>query len=74
MHMNHTSKRSVTVYNRSSLGVALIIPGSSPYVVLHGDRIAQIVMAPVVQAGFDVVESLSDTARGTGGFGSTGRS
>lgn len=37
-----------------------------------GERIAQMIIAPVVQVGFDVVESLTDTDRGTGGFGSTG--
>jgi dUTP pyrophosphatase len=59
---------------RGPLGVALINLGSEPFVIRHGDRIAQCVIAPVVQAGFQVVDSLGDTARGTGGFGSTGRS
>ena len=58
---------------RGPLGVALINLGAEPYLVSHGDRIAQIVIAPVVQARFEVAESLSDTARGVGGFGSTGR-
>jgi dUTP pyrophosphatase len=57
---------------RGPLGVALINLGSEPYVVRHGDRIAQMIVAPVVQVRFEVVEALSDTARGTGGFGSTG--
>ena len=58
---------------RGPLGVALINLGRDPYTIHHGDRIAQAVIAPVVQAGFQVVETLDDTARGTGGFGSTGR-
>ncbi len=58
---------------RGPLGVALVNLGSEAYIVRHGDRIAQMVVAPVVQAAFEVVESLGETARGTGGFGSTGR-
>jgi dUTP pyrophosphatase len=58
---------------RGPLGVALINMGDAPYTVQHGDRIAQAVIAPVVQAQFAVTDSLSPTDRGTGGFGSTGR-
>lgn len=58
---------------RGPLGVALINHGEEPFLVSHGDRIAQIVIAPVVQARFELVEALSDTARGVAGFGSTGR-
>jgi dUTP pyrophosphatase len=58
---------------RGPLGVALINFGPTDYVIRHGDRIAQMIVAPVVQARFEVVEALSDTARGEGGFGSTGR-
>lgn len=58
---------------RGPLGVALINLGPEPFTIHHGDRIAQAVIAPVVQAGFTLAESLSDTARGAGGFGSTGR-
>ncbi|WP_040671364.1 dUTP diphosphatase [Rhodobacter ferrooxidans] len=58
---------------RGPLGVALVNLGSEPYTIHHGDRIAQLIVAPVVQARFALVESLSDTARGEGGFGSTGR-
>ncbi|MFM2390706.1 MAG: hypothetical protein RLZZ437_2261 [Pseudomonadota bacterium] len=58
---------------RGPLGVALVNLSDAPYTVQHGDRIAQMVVAPVVQATFTVVDTLSDTARGTGGFGSTGR-
>jgi dUTP pyrophosphatase len=57
---------------RGPLGVALVNLGSEPYTIRHGDRIAQAVVAPVVQAGFEVVDVLGETARGTGGFGSTG--
>lgn len=58
---------------RGPLGVALINLGGEAYTVQHGDRIAQIVVAPVVQARFSVVAELSETERGAGGFGSTGR-
>jgi len=58
---------------RGPLGVALINLGRDPYIIRHGDRIAQAVIAPVVQAGFQVVEKLDETLRGWGGFGSTGR-
>ncbi|NJM81915.1 MAG: dUTP diphosphatase [Tabrizicola sp.] len=59
---------------RGPLGVALINLGTAPYTVRHGDRIAQMIVAPVVQVAFEVVETLTETARGAGGFGSTGRS
>jgi dUTP pyrophosphatase len=58
---------------RGPLGVALVNLGDAPYVVAHGDRIAQMIVAPVVQVRFEVAEALSPTARGEGGFGSTGR-
>jgi len=57
---------------RGPVGVPLVNLGDAPYVVEHGARIAQMVVAPVVQARFDLAERLSDTARGEGGFGSTG--
>lgn len=57
---------------RGPLGVALINLGDAPYTIRHGDRIAQAVIAPVMQARFAVVGRLSDTDRGSGGFGSTG--
>jgi dUTP pyrophosphatase len=59
---------------RGPLGVALVNLGTAPYTVQHGDRIAQMIVAPVVQVAFEVVEALGETARGEGGFGSTGRS
>jgi len=46
--------------------------GTAPFVINPGDRIAQMVFVPVVQVGFDVVEEFSATARGAGGFGSSG--
>lgn len=58
---------------RGPLGVALINLGPEPYVIRHGDRIAQAIIAPVVQARFQVAEALGETARGEGGFGSTGK-
>lgn len=58
---------------RGPLGVALVNLGSEPFTIRHGDRVAQAVIAPVVQARFAVVQALSETRRGEGGFGSTGR-
>jgi dUTP pyrophosphatase len=58
---------------RGPLGVALINLGTEPVRIQHGDRIAQMIVAPVLQADFALVEDLSETARGAGGFGSTGR-
>lgn len=58
---------------RGEVKVLLINHGPDPFEISHGERIAQMVIAPIVQAEFKVVESLSETARGAGGFGSTGR-
>ncbi|NRB33427.1 MAG: dUTP diphosphatase [Rhodobacteraceae bacterium] len=58
---------------RGPLGVIVMNAGQEQITLDHGDRIAQGVIAPVVQAQFVVVEQLDNTARGTGGFGSTGR-
>ena len=58
---------------RGPLGVLLINLGAEPYVVQHGERIAQAVIAPVVQARYEVAVALGDTVRGQGGFGSTGK-
>lgn len=58
---------------RGPLGVIVMNAGAAPFTVAHGERIAQAVVAPVVRAAFAEAEALSDTARGTGGFGSTGR-
>jgi len=48
--------------------------GSEVQEILHGDRVAQIVLAPVTQAEFEITETLTPTERGAGGFGSTGKS
>jgi dUTP pyrophosphatase len=58
---------------RGPLGVLLINYGSEPYTIRHGDRIAQMIVAPVVRARFRAVGALDASARGEGGFGSTGR-
>ena len=59
---------------RGTVGVILLNTGTEAFEVTHGMRIAQMVVAPVVQAAFKVEETLDDTARGGGGFGSTGLS
>ena len=75
-------KNGVTVLNtpgtidsdyRGPLGVILINHGAAAFTVNHGDRIAHMVVAPVVQASFAVVKVLSETDRGASGFGSTGQ-
>jgi dUTP pyrophosphatase len=76
------SKQGITLPNtpgtidsdyRGPLGVSLVNLGREPYTIRHGDRVAQVIVAPVVRAEFGLVEALDDTPRGTGGFGSTGR-
>ncbi|MCR9156716.1 MAG: dUTP diphosphatase [Rhodobacteraceae bacterium] len=57
---------------RGPLGVIIMNAGDQRFEISHGDRIAQMVVAPVLRAEFALVESLDDTARGAGGFGSTG--
>ncbi|WDA41753.1 dUTP diphosphatase [Erythrobacter sp. BLCC-B19] len=57
---------------RGELKVILINLGSEPFVIQRGDRVAQLVLAPVVQAAWDEVAELDATERGEGGFGSTG--
>ena len=57
---------------RGPLGVIVINLGDEPIRIAHGDRIAQAVIAPVIQASFEVAQDLTDTERGSGGFGSTG--
>lgn len=58
---------------RGEVKVILINLGDAPFPIARGDRIAQIVPAPVQRAALESVEILEDTARGSGGFGSTGR-
>jgi dUTP pyrophosphatase len=76
------SKHGITLPNtpgtidsdyRGPLGVSLINLGPTPYTIRHGDRVAQAIVAPVVQAVFAPVRSLDETLRGMGGFGSTGK-
>jgi len=57
---------------RGEVKVLLVNLGDSPFVVHDGDRIAQLVLAPVSRATFVPVLELDDTARGDGGYGSTG--
>lgn len=74
-------KNGITVLNapgtidsdyRGEVRVPLINLGDEAFTVERGMRIAQLVIAPVVQAGFDEVSDLDETERGAGGFGSTG--
>lgn len=77
------ARNGVTVLNtpgtvdadyRGEVKVILINLGDEPFTVTRGMRIAQMVIAPVVQATMEQVDVLPDTARGEGGFGSTGTS
>ena len=58
---------------RGEIKVVLINLGEQPFTVRPGDRIAQAVLAKVERAGFEAVDSLDQSPRGAGGFGSTGR-
>ena len=58
---------------RGEVGVILINHGQEPFVIKRGERIAQMIISPVVQSSWVEVETLDETARGVGGFGSTGR-
>src|SRR5262245_13283884 len=58
---------------RGEIRVLLVNHGEEPFVVQRGDRIAQLVICPVAQAEVRVVPALDATARGAGGYGSTGR-
>ena len=58
---------------RGEILVGLQNSGQTDYTVQPGDRIAQLMITPVVQAAVTLVEELDDTARGAGGFGSTGK-
>ncbi len=57
---------------RGELKVILINHGAEPFAIARGDRVAQLVLAPVTRAGWVEVTELDATARGDGGFGSTG--
>lgn len=74
-------KQGITVVNtpgtidadyRGEVGVILINHGDTSFTIERGMRIAQMVVTPVTQAVWNEVDKLSDSARGTGGFGSTG--
>ncbi|MEZ6029105.1 MAG: dUTP diphosphatase [Hyphomonadaceae bacterium] len=58
---------------RGEVKVILINHGKDPFVIKRGERIAQMVIAPVTRAELSMVDSLDETDRGAGGFGSTGR-
>lgn len=59
---------------RGEVKVILINLGDEPFVIDRGERIAQLVVAPITQGLFHIVDSLDETERGAGGFGSTGKS
>lgn len=76
------AKHGVTVTNapgtidadyRGEVCVLLVNLGADPVTFSRGDRIAQMIIAPVIQATWSIVDSLDETARGAGGFGSTGK-
>lgn len=76
------AKNGITVLNtpgtidcdyRGEIGVILINHGTQPFNIAKGDRIAQMVVAPVVRAEFVAADELDVTERGAGGFGSTGK-
>lgn len=58
---------------RGEIKVILINLGAEPFTIQRGERIAQLVLAPVTRLAWSQVDQLSETARGVGGFGSTGR-
>tara|TARA_B100002051_G_scaffold259605_1_gene279305 strand:+ start:520 stop:957 length:438 start_codon:yes stop_codon:yes gene_type:complete len=58
---------------RGELKVILYNHGDKEFIVKNGDRIAQMVLVPIIKATFEEVESLPETIRGEGGFGSTGK-
>lgn len=75
-------KNGVTVLNtpgtidadyRGEIGVILVNLSAEDFVIENGERIAQLVIAKHEQAEWNLVEELSDTSRGAGGFGSTGK-
>jgi len=76
-------KHQITVLNapgtidgdyRGDIGVILINHGKEDFLISKGDRIAQMIIAPFYQANFIEVSELDETARGEGGFGSSGKS
>tara|TARA_B100000963_G_scaffold349252_1_gene358042 strand:+ start:2091 stop:2534 length:444 start_codon:yes stop_codon:yes gene_type:complete len=76
------AKNNITVLNtpgtidsdyRGEIKVILINLGKSDFVIKNGDRIAQMVICPVIKTEFEIVDELPNTPRGLGGFGSTGK-
>jgi dUTP pyrophosphatase len=57
---------------RGEIGIIVINHGNRPVEIMPGDRVAQLIVAPVTRAALVVVEDLNDTARNSGGFGHTG--
>lgn len=75
-------KHGVTVLNapgtidedyRGEVGVLLVNLGAAPFVIQRGERIAQLILAPVTRGNWKVTHQLEESARGEGGFGHTGR-
>ena len=76
------AKNNITVLNtpgtidsdyRGEIKVILINLGNDDFVIKNGDRIAQMVISPVIKTEFEIVDELPNTLRGLGGFGSTGK-
>ena len=74
-------KKNITVLNtpgtidsdyRGEIKVILINLGKDDFIIKNGDRIAQMIICPVIKAKFEIVDELPNTPRGLGGFGSTG--
>ena len=58
---------------RGEVCVVLLNHGNAPQTIAHGERIAQMIITPVLTPAYEEVDTLTDTTRGTGGFGSTGK-
>ncbi|MDG1571440.1 dUTP diphosphatase [Robiginitalea sp. M366] len=76
------AKQGITVLNspgtidadyRGEIGVILVNVSNQPVTITHGDRVAQMVVAPFEQVSWEETGALSETERGSGGFGSTGK-
>ena len=58
---------------RGEIQILISNNGPEPFIIHHGDRIAQMLFMPIIRAEFEIVEDLEETLRGEGGFGSTGK-
>lgn len=67
----HNSPGTIDSDYRGEIGVILINLGEADFTINNGDKIAQLVIAPVIRANFVSVKTLSETNRASGGFGST---